>query len=276
MTIDLPDSFEFRRYGTDYTRLSVCSNGWVAPGTTTNAAYANTPLPNSSMPGGMIAANWDDLYPPTGNGVWCHYDSVFDWLVVEWDSVAYYGNPTLPDKFEIVILGRSHPSPSEDNSIRLQYLTAFGFYSSTIGVQNLSSSNAIQLCFNDDYARTAAPIVPGRAIQFEEAWQVPVAEQRHDVMSQPELWVGPSLFRDRLLIRLSGRWQGNVSLKVYNTAGQAVATLLDQLQKPGRYTLTWDGRDNNERTLSSGVYFVALEAAGRRLKQKVVLASRGE
>jgi hypothetical protein len=84
--------------------------------------------------------------------------------------------------------------------------------------------------------------------------------------------VRPNPASGRVMVRFQIPTEGNVSLKVYNTAGQAVATLLDQPQKPGRYALTWDGRDNHERTLSSGVYFVALEAAGKRLKQKVVLA----
>jgi len=48
---------------------------------------------------------------------------------------------------------------------------------------------------------------------------------------------------------------GNVSLKVYNTLGQVVKTMINQNHLPGYYSVKWDGKDDNDRKVSSGIYF---------------------
>lgn len=48
-----------------------------------------------------------------------------------------------------------------------------------------------------------------------------------------------------------------VSLKIYNVLGQSIATLRDEIQGPGAYSVQWD---NQGSSTSSGVYFYRLEA----------------
>ena len=57
-----------------------------------------------------------------------------------------------------------------------------------------------------------------------------------------------------------------VSLKVYNLLGQEVATLVNQHQEAGRYTLTF-----NAINLSSGVYFYRLETGSSVSIKRLVL-----
>jgi hypothetical protein len=59
---------------------------------------------------------------------------------------------------------------------------------------------------------------------------------------------------------------GDVSLKVYDAAGNLVQTLVDQNQPAGRKTATW-----NTQSLSYGVYFVRLEADGKVVSQKAIV-----
>ncbi len=59
---------------------------------------------------------------------------------------------------------------------------------------------------------------------------------------------------------------GQVSLKVYNVAGQLVETLLDEIQTPGSYKVFWDGRHK-----ASGVYFYCLRAESFSQTKKMVL-----
>ncbi|MFQ6091186.1 MAG: FG-GAP-like repeat-containing protein [bacterium] len=61
------------------------------------------------------------------------------------------------------------------------------------------------------------------------------------------------------------------TLKIYNILGQEVRTLLDEHQKPGYYTVTWDGRDENGREVASGVYFYRLTAGEYTYTKRMVL-----
>jgi len=49
-----------------------------------------------------------------------------------------------------------------------------------------------------------------------------------------------------------------VSLKVYNLLGQEMRTLVNQVQEPGYYSVTWDGQDVFGTEVSSGIYFYTL------------------
>jgi hypothetical protein len=52
---------------------------------------------------------------------------------------------------------------------------------------------------------------------------------------------------------------GHVRLKVYDTAGRMVVTLLDEHRDAGNHDEIWDGRDNTGRMSSAGVYLYRLE-----------------
>ena len=51
-----------------------------------------------------------------------------------------------------------------------------------------------------------------------------------------------------------------VSLKIYNTLGQEVATLVDGFQSAGYHSVTWNGRNSAGNTVSTGIYLYRLSA----------------
>ncbi len=55
---------------------------------------------------------------------------------------------------------------------------------------------------------------------------------------------------------------GDVRLRIYNTAGQCVRTLVDAKQVAGRYKAHWDSLDKRGRDVASGVYFYLLTVRG--------------
>ena len=63
----------------------------------------------------------------------------------------------------------------------------------------------------------------------------------------------------------------DVTLKVFNTLGQEVRTLVNERKKPGSYTVVWDGKDNRGSSLSSGIHISRLLAGVWVEVRKMVL-----
>lgn len=65
--------------------------------------------------------------------------------------------------------------------------------------------------------------------------------------------------------------RARVRLSVFDTAGRLVRTILDGAAGPGSVSAEWDGTDSEGRRVSSGVYFVRLEASGKQQTGRAVL-----
>ncbi len=64
---------------------------------------------------------------------------------------------------------------------------------------------------------------------------------------------------------------GNVKLCVYNIKGQKVKEVLNTDMEKGFHKIVWDGRDKNNRSVSSGIYFLRLESGGQASVRKAML-----
>ena len=65
---------------------------------------------------------------------------------------------------------------------------------------------------------------------------------------------------------------GSVRLKIYNTLGQPVQTLVDQFQAAGFYQVRWDAHDQRGTALAAGVYLVRFHyPAGEQTRQLLLL-----
>jgi len=64
---------------------------------------------------------------------------------------------------------------------------------------------------------------------------------------------------------------GPVKVGVYNIAGQRVRTLIDEDKKMGGYEAVWDGKDNGNRRVTSGVYLVRLVSNDQTAAAKMVV-----
>ena len=84
----------------------------------------------------------------------------------------------------------------------------------------------------------------------------------------------PNPFRGETVIGYQLSVIGEVSLKIYNLAGQRVRTLVNSEQKAGNYTVKWAGRDDNKNYLSSGIYFIKLKVGAQFLQTKKMILLR--
>jgi hypothetical protein len=49
-----------------------------------------------------------------------------------------------------------------------------------------------------------------------------------------------------------------INIDIYDIQGRIVRSLLDNREEVGRHTITWDGKDDDNRDLSSGIYFARI------------------
>ncbi len=63
----------------------------------------------------------------------------------------------------------------------------------------------------------------------------------------------------------------HVRLAVYDSSGRPVARLVDALEEKGFHSIEWNGRDEEGRSVASGVYFYRLVAGKHAISKKMML-----
>ncbi|MBU1633750.1 T9SS type A sorting domain-containing protein [bacterium] len=63
----------------------------------------------------------------------------------------------------------------------------------------------------------------------------------------------------------------HVNLTIYDLTGREVKTLVNRVVAPGKYTAVWDGRSENGRLASTGVYFYVFKSSSFNKVRKMVL-----
>jgi subtilisin family serine protease len=136
-----PIGFPFSYYGVEYNSFRICSNGFLSF-TSSSTAYSNQPLPNAGAPANMVAPFWDDLNLTASGEV--YYESDGSRLIVQWNNAAHYDSGS-PYTFQAIL--------NADGSIVFQYLTVGSpDNSATVGIQNASGTDALQVVYNTAYA----------------------------------------------------------------------------------------------------------------------------
>lgn len=67
------------------------------------------------------------------------------------------------------------------------------------------------------------------------------------------------------------RKSANTSLKIYNIAGQAVKTLVNENRQAGNYNVDWDGRDDQGKKVSNGIYLYRLISGDFQATRKITV-----
>jgi photosystem II stability/assembly factor-like uncharacterized protein len=72
----------------------------------------------------------------------------------------------------------------------------------------------------------------------------------------------PNPFNPATIIRYALPEQAHLTLRVYNALGQEVTTLVDATQHAGNMEIRWEGRNSAGKHVSTGTYFLRLDARG--------------
>ena len=176
VVVEMPFSFMF--YGQEFDRITVCQNGWIAPGEQTKFVdFRNRCLPTPLGPNGKVCVFWDYLTGNEESGIYGKHLEDEGVYVIEWSRMRHVIAQELGDieTFEILIFDPEiHPVNTGDCQLQFQYLEItdspegydWDTPYATVGIQGFEQDHYLQYCYWNQYANGAAPLQNGRAILF--------------------------------------------------------------------------------------------------------------
>lgn len=81
----------------------------------------------------------------------------------------------------------------------------------------------------------------------------------------------PNPFSEETTIAFSLPATSEVTVDIFNAAGQKVITLLSEEMAAGQHQIRWNGLNDNDRNAAPGVYYYQLQAHGQKLAAKMIL-----
>jgi len=143
-------------------------------------------------------------------------------------------------------------------------------------VTSFTANQAVEFDENDNYVQTITEggLQVPRSVAFEQNQPVTaINDSEPGIPAQFDLSQNfPNPFNPSTKIRFQiPPGGGIVKLRIFDILGRLVATLLDGRQSGGIKTVTWDGRDQRGRAVSTGVYFYQLTAGGFSRTRKMLL-----
>lgn len=132
--------FTFNYYGTEFTEIRICTNGFLTFENTTSAPWNNPGIPNSAAPNALIAPFWDDHNPNLAGTIYYLADTETDRFIVQYDDVARYGNPDQRQTFQAIL--------TPDGDIVFQYRQLSDTSGCTVGIENLDGTDGLEVLHN--------------------------------------------------------------------------------------------------------------------------------
>jgi len=174
-TFEIALPFDFVFYGRHYDTLTVCSNGWAAPGKQPYFMldFYNTPIPGPNGPWGTLAPFWDDLQPIVGpGGVFYQYFPAQGKYIVQWQNMEHAGITGMDNTFQLAIFDPAvNPSRTGDSPIEFRYSGGIEDVDneeeySTVGIESPDHVFGLEYQFGLRSDPGAAFLTDGRVIRF--------------------------------------------------------------------------------------------------------------
>jgi hypothetical protein len=91
---------------------------------------------------------------------------------------------------------------------------------------------------------------------------------------QLQLSFYPNPFSDQCRILFRTTEAGSSNMKIYNTRGQLIRTQSGEYKKAGDHSFQWDGKDDNGKQVSSGVFLISVESGKHKGYGKTVFVKQ--
>ena len=117
-----------------------------------------------------------------------------------------------------------------------------------------------ELAVNEDYLITANDDSGFTILDINNL--TPVSE---NVITKEKMLLTnyPNPFNPSTTIEFSILYSSKVELSIYNIKGQKVKTLYSGIEEEGKHSILWNGKDTNDKPVSSGIYFYKLNVNGK-------------
>lgn len=174
--------------------------------------------------------------------------------------------------------------------IRGEYATHFGLiplYESEEGLEKYWPAGGGQSeLFTERWTAIVKPVrdqmdeLADYGFQYFTCWKIePTAEEEANASSvfsyeDVDLSVYPNPFSDNIVFEYESPEAGNMSIQIYNSLGQLVATPADHVQQSGTNQIHWNGRDNFGKRLDTGLYFVQIQTPNSVNKIRKIIKLR--
>ncbi|MCK5051570.1 MAG: T9SS type A sorting domain-containing protein [Candidatus Cloacimonetes bacterium] len=175
----------------------------------------------------------------------CFYSNSINGYYYEVDYTKF-GEPYFEE--EIVIAGD-------------YYETSFTV---TSGIQTGEEARMISYVYSDE----------GDFVQYVYPITISDGTSSPDIPELPSSLVAsnyPNPFNPSTTIAYSLPNDSMIELIVYNIKGQIVKTLVKGEQLAGTYETVWNGKDNNEKSVSSGIFFYKLTTKDETIMKKMLM-----
>jgi hypothetical protein len=192
----------------------------------------------------------------------------------QWIPVSAFAMPPLPpaDAFDARFesaeggsLVRTH-AVEDTAALEMPIVLQTSLYPVTI-TWNMKTGHPYTLAYDeaDGHLAQQALLGTGKAVVNNASVRKVVIRLGgvSEVPREFALWQNyPNPFNPSTSIRFALPVQATVSLEVFNTLGQRVRTLLNDVRGAGYHAVLWNGMGDAGHQLGSGVYFVRLSARG--------------
>jgi hypothetical protein len=156
-------------------------------------------------------------------------------------------------------------------------------YVDTVAVSNLDEGATQQVSFKEwpvtktgVIVFTVATLLAGDAVPDNDTIIYPivaVAENKPNQFAYPAHLSFANPTHGKLTVNYNLPAKGRITLKIYDSAGNLIKTLIDGILPQGSGRVVWDGKDSARRTVQSSIYFVRLVAPNSVIVRKFVLVN---
>jgi len=216
-----------------------------------NAAFVGSSLIVNTPTGGLMAIDISEFDAPVAT--FLQHESAYP-LLTYYGSIAFDG-------------GHAFASRSNENEIETFEVSD---ESNPVLLNTVQANDFIRdLVASDDalFVATSTGIV---IYQYDQA--VAVDDDAELAPSDFALYQNhPNPFNAGTTIAFQTKRASFVRVSVYNILGQSVRTLVEEYLPAGAHSVGWNGRDQNDRTVASGVYFYRVHAGEFSETRKMLL-----